>query len=257
VVGQDTTSYGSDTGEDDVAGLLSALARLEGLRWVRLLYGHPTGITDRLIEVMATEERICEYLDVPLQHAHADVLQRMGRPGDGDSYLRLIERLREAMPDIAIRSTFLLGFPGEREQEFETLLEFLRAAQLDRVGAFCYSPEAQTPAAAMPGRIAPAEAQQRYDELMVLQQQISLARNQRWIGRELDVLVESSGRHMGEWVGRSFRDAPEIDGAVTVRAPGGRGAAGEFIRARIVAAQPYDLVGETTAPGHAGARKAP
>jgi ribosomal protein S12 methylthiotransferase len=201
-------------------------------------------VTPRLIEVMAREERICKYLDLPFQHADREVLRRMGRPRDAQSYLRLICRLRAAMPDIAIRSSFIVGFPGEGEEEFRRLLDFIEAAQLDRAGAFCFSPEPGTPAAGMNDQVPSKAAQERYHEFMVVQQRISLARNERWVGRELEVLVEAPGEQKGEWVGRSFRDAPEIDGTVKVRGTGAKLRLGQFVRCRVVAAEPYDLVGE-------------
>ena len=254
LVAQDTTGYGRDGGEADAADLLSALAGIDGLRWVRLLYAYPTGVTQRLIDVMAGEERVCDYIDLPFQHADRGVLRRMGRPGDGESSLKLIERLRGAMPDIAIRSTFLVGLPGEGEGEFRRLLEFVEAAQLDRAGAFCYSPEPGTPAAEMEGQVAPEVAQERFHELMVLQQRISLGRNERWVGREMDVLVEAPGQCADEWIGRSFRDAPDIDGTVKVTAAGERLRPGEFVRASVVGAEPYDLVARSGRAG--GGREA-
>jgi ribosomal protein S12 methylthiotransferase len=259
LVAQDTTAYGSDgkakgkrkkakgEGRDgaDIADLLGALADIEGLYWVRLLYGFPTAVTPRLIEVMAREDRVCKYLDLPFQHADRMVLRRMGRPGDGDSYLKLIARLRAAMPDIAIRSSFIVGFPGESEEEFRQLLEFIEAAQLDRAGAFCFSPERGTPAAEMNDQVPAELARQRYHELMVLQQRVSLERNRRWVGREIEVLIEAPGEQKSEWIGRSFRDAPEIDGTVTVqRAASAK--PGQFVRCRVTGAGPYDLVGELT-----------
>ncbi len=247
LVAQDTTAYGAGGGDGDITQLLSALARIEQLHWIRLLYGFPNRVNERLIEVMAQEPRLCEYIDIPFQHAHRDVLRRMGRPGDGESYLRLIGRLREAMPDIAVRTTFLVGFPGESDEEFRTLLEFVEAADLDRAGVFCYSAEAGTPAAEMAGQVSPEEAKRRRHEIMALQQRISLARNRRWLGREMDVLIEGRREGPGEWVGRSFRDAPEIDGSVVVRPLGERPAPGDLVRARIIAAEPYDLVAEPAA----------
>ncbi len=171
----------------------------------------------------------------------------MGRPGDGESYLKLVERLRNARPDIALRSTFLLGFPGEGEREFRRLLEFVEAAQLDRAGAFCYSRERGTPAAEMKEQVAPAVAEGRYHELMTLQQEVSLARNERWVGREIEVLVEAPGGSAHEWIGRSFRDAPEIDGSVKLKAGVRRLAPGRFVRASVLAAEPYDLLAEVRA----------
>jgi ribosomal protein S12 methylthiotransferase len=242
LVAQDTTAYGRDRGGADIADLLSKLARVRGLRWVRLLYGFPTRVTNRLIAAIAQEPTVCEYIDVPFQHADRGILRQMGRPGDGNAYLRIIARLRNAMPDVAIRSTFLVGLPGEGEEQFRRLLEFVEAAQLDRAGAFCYSPERGTPVADMPDQVPPEVAQQRFHELMMLQQRISLARNQRWIGREIEVLIEAEGDSPGEWVGRSFRDAPEIDGTVKVKAERRPLAPSEFARAEVTAAEPYDLI---------------
>ncbi len=242
LIAQDTSAYGRDTGEADIAELLTRLAQLEGLHWIRMLYGYPTSITPRLIETMATQAAVCKYLDIPFQHADREVLRRMGRPGEGSTYLELIETLRAAMPDIAIRSAFIVGYPGETDDEFQHLLDFLEAAQLDRAGAFTYSPEAGTPAAALPDHVPAEVAEERYHRFMTAQQSISLARNRRWVGRELEVLVEAP-RGKGGWAGRSFRDAPEIDGLVLLR-PGRRALRpGEFVTARITGAEPYDLVG--------------
>ncbi len=254
LVAQDTMAYGTDTGECDIADLLSALAQLDGIQWLRLLYGHPRGLTQKLIDVMAEHDSMCDYVDVPFQHADPGVLRRMGRPGDGETYLALIERLRAAMPDIALRSTFLVGFPGEREAEFDRLLEFVEAAQLDRAGVFCYSREPHTPAAEMEDQVPSEVAEQRYHELMVLQQKISLARNESWVGREIEVLVESPGQGSAEWIGRSFRDAPEIDGTVKLSSQRPL-RAGDFVRAEIVAAEPYDLVVEMGGRASRAARR--
>ncbi len=242
LVSQDTTAYGQDRGGPDLAELLCALDAVEGIRWIRLLYGFPARVSERLIEVIGGGSRVCHYLDVPFQHADPGVLRRMGRPGDGEVYLRLIARLREAMPDIALRSTFLVGFPGEGEAEFARLLAFVEAAQLDRAGAFSFSPEQGTPAAEMPDQVPAELAQERQEALMAAQQRISLERNRRWLGREIEVLIEGQDQR-GRWVGRSFRDAPEVDGTVVLEPPGARLRPGEFARARVTAAKPYDLVG--------------
>ncbi len=248
LIAQDTSAYGRDTREADIAELLARLAQIEGLHWIRMLYGYPTSITPRLIETMASQAAVCRYLDIPFQHADREVLRRMGRPGEGSTYLDLIAKLRAAMPDIAIRSAFIVGYPGETEDEFRHLLDFLEAAQLDRAGAFTYSPEAGTPAAALPDHVPAEVAEQRYHRFMAAQQTISLARNRRWVGRELEVLVEAPQEKAG-WMGRSFRDAPEIDGLVLLR-PGRRALrAGEFVTARITGAEPYDLVGRAAERG--------
>ncbi|MFB3880552.1 MAG: 30S ribosomal protein S12 methylthiotransferase RimO [Armatimonadota bacterium] len=255
LVAQDTTAYGKAKGktqkakgrpdEAGIAELLSALAGIEGIHWVRLLYSYPTGVTEHLIEVMAREERVCKYLDLPFQHADRGVLRRMGRPGDGDSYLKLIGRLRAAMPDIAIRSSFIVGYPGESEQEFRRLLEFVQAAELDRAGAFCFSPERGTPAAEMEEQVPGEVAQERYHDFMMLQQRVSLSRNRRWVGREMEVLIEAAGGRKGEWVARSFRDAPEIDGTVKVRGSRAPLTPGKFVQCQVTGAEEYDLVGGT------------
>jgi ribosomal protein S12 methylthiotransferase len=241
LIAQDVTAYGRDIQGPDIADLLAALANVDGLRWIRLLYSFPSRVTPRLIEVMATRPTICKYIDVPLQHADREVLRQMGRPGDADEFLKLVADLRSAMPDIAIRSTFLVGFPGESEEAFEHLLEFLEAAQLDRAGAFPYSREPGTPAADMPDQVPQDVAQERYHRLMTSQQAISLARNRRWLGRQIEVLIESHGQGRDQWIGRSFRDAPEIDGSVLVKARR-RLRPGQFVSTTVIDAQPYDLV---------------
>jgi ribosomal protein S12 methylthiotransferase len=248
LVGQDTTAYGTDRGGADIADLLVGLAEIEELKWVRLLYAHPAAVSERLIDVMASSDRVCNYVDVPFQHAERAVLQRMERPGDAETYLRLIERLRQAMPDIAIRSTFLLGFPGEKEEEFRRLMQFVEEAQLDRAGAFCFSPERGTPAAGLGDQVPAEVAQERLHELMTRQRRISLERNESWVSREMEVLVETRGEQ-GEWVGRSFRDAPEIDGTVKISAGRGTPPLGTFARVRVTAAEPYDLIADLCVSG--------
>ncbi len=241
LIAQDTTAYGRDLNGPDIADLVAALATVEGLHWIRLLYTFPTRVTSRLIEAMAAHGTVCKYIDVPFQHADRGLLRRMGRPGGGSGYLKLIERLRGAMPEIAIRTTFLIGFPGETRQAFERLLEFVDAAQLDRAGAFVYSAEPGTPAAEMPDQVPAKTAQERLHELMVRQQTVSLARNRDWIGRQIEVLVESQGPPRNTWVGRSFRDAPEIDGSVIVRTGRRPMQPGRFVCAEVIGAEPYDL----------------
>jgi ribosomal protein S12 methylthiotransferase len=241
LVAQDTTAYGTDTKEADLAELLTRLAAIPELYWIRTLYAYPSRVTPRLIETMAAQAKVCQYVDIPLQHADGAILRSMGRPGDGAEYLKLIGRLREAMPEVAIRSAFILGYPGEGDEEFARLLEFVEAAQLDRAGAFIYSQEEGTPAAALEPQVPREVAEQRRHELMVLQQGLSLARNRRWVGREIEVLIEGQGEGH-TWVGRSFRDAPEIDGLVIVRPGAKRLAPGQFLRAKVTNAQPYDLL---------------
>ncbi len=246
LVAQHLTDYGRDLGlKDGLAMLLDELCQvLPTDIWIRLMYAYPHGISERLITTMATHKQICHYLDMPLQHAHPATLRRMRRPPDTDQTLKLIAELRAAMPDIALRSTFIVGYPGETTAEFNALLEFLQTAQLDRVGAFRYSREPGTPAAELPDQVRPQVIERRWHELMRLQQQISFARNQRWIGRTLPVLIEGNGSaDDGSQlsVGRSFRDAPEIDGQVFVW---GHFPIGQMITVRITQAAEYDLWGE-------------
>jgi len=246
LVAQHLTDYGRDLGlKDGLAMLLDELCQvLPTDIWIRLMYAYPHGISERLITTMATHKQICHYLDMPLQHAHPATLRRMRRPPDTDRTLKLIAELRAAMPDIALRSTFIVGYPGETTAEFNALLEFLQTAQLDRVGAFRYSRELGTPAAELPDQVRPQVIERRWHELMRLQQQISFARNQRWIGRTLTVLIEGNGSaDDGSQlsVGRSFRDAPEIDGQVFVW---GHFPIGQIITVRITQAAEYDLWGE-------------
>lgn len=238
LVAQDTTAYGLDCyGEYRLPQLLQALACISEIEWIRLLYAYPTRITPQLVEVMAGEEKVVPYMDLPLQHASEDVLRRMNRPGGLKASLKAIDLLRNAMPDIALRSTFIVGFPGEREEDFYRLLEFLKAVRFDWVGAFKYSPEDGTAAASMPGQVPEDVKEERYRRLMLSQQTITKALNERWVGREIPILVEEPG------IGRSFRQAPEIDGLIYLE--GSHVPPGTFITARITKIRgPYDLVGQ-------------
>ncbi len=239
LVAQDTTAYGWDRGERDaLPRLMHAITqRAEGLRWLRLMYAYPGHITDALIETMAGDERIVHYLDMPLQHAHPDTLRRMRRPAPRHA-LEHIEKLRQAMPDIALRTTFIVGYPGETEEEFQALLDFVIAARFDKVGVFEFSPEPGTPAASLPDQVPDEVKAERRARLMEAQQRISLERNQAQVGRVLDVLVE--GQDQGICYGRSYRDAPEIDGLVLFP---GQAPVGEIAPVRITGALEYDLEG--------------
>ena len=241
LVAQDSTLYGNDLpGGESLPRLLRELCGAvdEGGRWIRLMYAYPARISDELIEVIAGEGKMCKYLDVPMQHGHPDVLKRMARRGDAEMYLESIGALRRACPEITLRTTFMVGFPGETDEEFETLLEFVRQIEFDRVGAFVYSREDGTPAAEMRPRVPKRVAGERYAGLMAAQREISLRKNRAVIGRTLEVLVE--GRCESGAFGRSYRDAPEIDG--TVRLEGGDAQLGEFMRAKVIGAEEHDLV---------------
>ncbi|HMQ29312.1 MAG TPA: 30S ribosomal protein S12 methylthiotransferase RimO [Chloroflexaceae bacterium] len=246
LVAQHLTDYGRDLGlKDGLATLLDELCRLlpEDV-WVRLMYAYPHGISERLIEVMASRPQICKSLDMPLQHAHPATLRRMRRPPDAERTMRIIGDLRAAMPDFALRSTFIVGFPGETTAEFRALLAFLEEARLDRVGAFRYSQEPGTHAASLPDQVRPQVIEKRWHELMQLQRRVSLAQTARWQGRALPVLIEGhgtadDGRPLA--VGRSFRDAPEIDGQVFVW---GAPPVGAIVPVRVTRTTEYDLWGQ-------------
>jgi ribosomal protein S12 methylthiotransferase len=246
LIAQDTTSYGRDLGERDaLPELIKELAEgVPELPWLRIMYSYPQHVTPRLIEVMTGHPQVCHYLDVPLQHGHPDVLRRMGRPSDTERTVRLINDLRKAMPDIALRTAFIVGYPGETEDEFDALLGFMERSAFDKVGIFTYSAEEGTPAAALPGQLPEALKSERFDRAMLLQQRISLERNRAQVGLRLDVLVEGAGD--GISVGRTYRDAPEIDGLVLVEEDC---TPGEMVPVRITSAMEYDLVGELEAPG--------
>jgi len=247
LLAQDTTDYGSDLGlKDGLTHLLKELLpAIPEIPWVRLMYAYPGSLSDALIEQMATQAQILHYLDIPLQHAHPDVLRRMKRPANMDWVYQTLEKMRRAMPDLALRTTFIVGYPGETDAEFDALLDFLCEIRFDKVGAFQYSFEQGTPAEAL-GDSVPAEVKQaRWETLMETQQQISLEKNMALVGQNLDVIVDGLGEVEDSdellLVGRSYRDAPEIDGLVLVEnAPQD---AGGILPVSITGAMAYDLVG--------------
>ena len=246
LVAQHLTDYGRDLKlKDGLATLLEELCQvLPRDMWVRLMYAYPHGITEKLIATMAAHPQICAYLDMPLQHAHPETLRRMRRPPDTDRTKGILRDLRAAMPDIALRSTFIVGFPGETREEFKALLAFLEEVQLDRVGVFRYSQEPGTHAATLPGQVRERVTDRRWHEVMQLQQGISLARNRRWQGRTLSMLVEGQGTSEDGAplvVGRSFRDAPEVDGQVFAW---GTAPVGSLVPVRVTQPLEYDLWGE-------------
>jgi len=239
LVAQDTTRYGSDLKErTSLTDLVSRLAALEGVAWIRLLYCYPSGITFELVELMAREPRLCRYLDIPLQHASDRVLRRMGRSTMSYDLRKLILFLRSAIPGLTIRSTFMVGFPGETEADFEELLGFLKAMKLDRAGFFAYSREEGTPAARMPDQVPPEVKRERLERAAAVQREVSRALNRARVGSEVTVLVE--GRKGEQYYGRSEADAPDIDGRVFLSAASDL-EPGTFVRARITGAGPYDL----------------
>ena len=235
LIGQDTTCYGEDFGlKDGLALLLERLAAIEDLRWVRFLYAYPNKITGKLLETIAAHEKICSYMDVPLQHASASLLKRMKRGGGADVFLRSIEKMRRTVPDLTLRTSFIVGFPGETEKEFEELCDFVREAQFDWMGAFSYSDQEGAGAYSLDKKLSPREIERRRKHLMSIQRQISKKKKKTLVGRNFDFLLE----------GRTSMHAPEIDGKVFVNdfpeelTP----QPGQFYRCQITEAHDYDLV---------------
>ncbi|OPX86700.1 MAG: Ribosomal protein S12 methylthiotransferase RimO [Pelotomaculum sp. PtaB.Bin104] len=245
LVAQDTTRYGFDRyGKPALAALLKRLAAIDGLIWLRVLYTYPSLISDELVEIIASENKVCRYLDLPLQHASQSVLAQMNRRGSKEETLRFVEKLRSAIPGITLRTTFITGFPGETEADLMELMDFMKAVRFDRVGIFAYSQEENTPAAGMPGQIPEAVKLERREHLMALQQEISLERNKQKTGSVLPVLIEGIHLHKpGVFVGRSEGDAPVIDGKVFVRSEL-QLAPGDFVQVLVSGASEYDLTGE-------------
>ena len=248
LIAQDLSFYGKDLdGEYGLPGLLRRLCASGpggGIEWIRLLYCYAERVTDELIEVMAAEPKILNYIDIPLQHVSGRLLSAMRREGDGAGIRRTIGRLRSAMPDVVIRTTFITGLPGETEREFAELYDFVEELRFDRMGVFAYSPEEGTDAAAMPGQVSRETAESRRDALMQLQQRISLEKNQALVGTVQDVIVD--GRDGADvFAGRTRGDAPDIDNAVIFSAPRmDDGIIGTIVKVRITDAMDYDLVGE-------------
>ena len=247
LIAQDTTKYGVDIyGEPFLSRLMKRLCRIEGLKWLRALYCYPRYFTDELIETIAAEPKICKYVDLPLQHAHDEVLRRMHRPDTGAGIEALLAKIRARIPGVTIRSTFIVGFPGETDAQYQTLRKFIEKQRLDKVGIFTYSREEGTPACEMPNQVPEEIMQERYHDLMSLQCRISEEVNAALEGTELEVLIEGRMDDQPEVAcGRSYREAPEVDGQIFVE--GDRDSRpGDIVRVRIVQGFTYDLVGERT-----------
>ena len=241
LIAQDTSTYGVDRGErDGLTSLLEAMVkRVPQVDWIRILYAYPGSISDRLIDLMVSEKQILPYLDLPLQHADRDILQSMKRPANMDWVRRTIETMRSRMPKMALRTTFIVGYPGETDAAFQSLVDFIQEIRFDRLGVFTYSPEEGTDAENLGDPIPEHVKEARREHIMEIQQAISLERNIQLVGQELDVLIEGVGD--GISIGRSYRDAPEIDGMVMLP---GELPLGEIVPVRITEALAYDLMGE-------------
>ena len=244
IVAQETTTWGKDIyGEKRLPMLLKELCKVEGIRWIRLLYCYPEEITDELIQVIKEEPKICHYLDMPIQHSSDAILKRMGRRTSRQELEDIIGKLRREIPDIALRTTLITGFPGETEEDHENLKSFVETMGFDRLGVFTYSPEEGTPAERMPDQVPEEVKEERRDELMLLQQQISAEKTEQMVGKNLDVLVEGRIPEEGIYVGRTYRDAPEVDGYIFIHAEE-EIISGDFVTVKVTGADEYDLTGD-------------
>ncbi|MDD5132128.1 MAG: 30S ribosomal protein S12 methylthiotransferase RimO [bacterium] len=243
LIGQDITNFGSDRYHcRTLAELIRQLLKIKDLRWLRLLYAHPAHLDSEVIRLMSTKEKICQYIDLPLQHINDSILRQMNRRVTRRQIENMIKNIRRTLPGAALRTTFIVGFPGETESQFQELYDFVAAARFDRLGVFAYSREEGTRAASMPGQIPEKVKQQRLKKIMLLQQKIALANNKKLIGKKMTVVIEGQGQK-GYYLGRSQYDAPEIDNQVLVHSTA-RLRPGTFIRVKITKALPYDLIGQ-------------
>ncbi len=244
LVAQETTLYGKDIyGEKKLPTLLRKLCKISGLRWIRILYCYPEEITDELIQVIKEEDKICNYLDIPIQHASDEVLKRMGRRTSKAQLVEIVEKLRREISDIALRTTLITGFPGETKEQHEELLAFVDAMEFDRLGVFTYSPEEDTPAARMPDQIDENVKEERQADLMELQQEIAFELAENRIGQEVMVMIEGKVADENAYVGRTYMDAPNVDGLIFVETDEEM-MSGDFAMVRITGALEYDLIGE-------------
>ncbi len=244
LVAQETTLYGTDLyGHKALPELLHKLCEIEGLYWIRILYCYPEEIDEELIQTMKTEEKICHYLDLPIQHASDEILKRMGRRVDREKLTNIVNYLREEIPDICLRTTLITGFPGETDMDHETLLDFVEETAFDRLGVFPYSQEEDTPAAAMDGQISEEVKEKRYGELMALQQEIAFEAAMQMNGRVVTAMIEGRIADEDAYVARTYKDAPNVDGFLFVNTDREL-MTGDFVRVRITGSHEYDLIGE-------------
>lgn len=244
LVAQETTLYGKDLyGEKSLHRLLKELCRISGIRWIRILYCYPEEIDDNLIQVMKEEPKICHYVDLPIQHANTDILKRMGRRTSKEQLEEIIGKLRKEIPDIAVRTTLITGFPGETEEQHQELVDFVDEMEFDRLGVFTYSPEEDTPAAEMEGQIPEEVKEDRQAEIMELQQEIAFEQAEDMVGKEVLVMIEGKVADENAYVGRTYKDAPNVDGLIFVNTEEEL-MSGDFARVKVTGAAEYDLIGE-------------
>ena len=238
VIAQDTTKYGVDIyGKPRLAELLHEISKIEGIEWIRFLYAYPETITDELIEEVKNNDKICKYFDIPMQHISDNMLKKMNRKSTGESIKNLITKLRGEIPNVIIRSTLMVGFPGETEEDFNEMYEFVKWAKLDKLGCFTYSKEEGTVAYKMENQVHPMTKKKRYNKIMKLQQTISEENMEKHLGKTLKVLVEENG------IGRSYMDVPDIDGVIYLK---GNAKINSFVNCKIIGKKEYDLIGEVT-----------
>lgn len=243
LVAQETTLYGKDIyGKKSLHLLLKELCKISGIRWIRVLYCYPEEITAELIQVMKEEEKVCHYVDLPIQHANDEILKRMGRRTTKKELISIIGKLRKEIPDICIRTTLITGFPGETKEQHEELMEFVDEMEFDRLGVFTYSPEEDTPAAGMPGQVPEEIKEERQAELMELQQEIAFEHAENMVEQEVLVTIEGKIADEDAYVGRTYRDAPNVDGLIFVNTDEEL-KTGDFARVKVSGAVDYDLIG--------------
>lgn len=243
LIAQDTSAYGSDIyGEPKLAELLNELSKIDGIKWLRVLYAYPNTVTEKLVDTMLNSEKIVRYIDMPIQHIDPVMLETMNRHGSAEHIRRITRYIREASPDFILRTTVMLGFPGETEEQFELLYDFLKNEPFDRVGAFVFCPEDGTKAALMDGQIDEATAKARLDKIMRMQQTVSLELNKKRIGKEYEVLIERVDKDA--CYGRSYAEAPDVDGIIKIINIPASVKPGDFVYAKITDASAYDLKGE-------------
>lgn len=244
IVAQEITVYGKDLyGEKKLPELLHRLCKIPGIQWIRLLYCYPEEITDELIETIRTEKKICHYIDMPIQHASDKILKAMGRRTNNAELRNIISKLRKEIPDICLRTTLITGFPGETEENHQILLDFIDEMEFDRLGVFTYSPEEDTKAASLDNQVDEEVKLCRKDEIMELQQEISMDKSERLVGKEIEVIIEGKASDEDVYVGRSYMDAPSVDGYVFINSEEEL-MSGDFAKVRIVKAMEYDLIGD-------------
>ena len=244
LVAQETTLYGKDLyGEKSLPKLLRELCKISGIRWIRILYCYPEEITDELIQVMKEESKICHYLDLPIQHAKDTILKRMGRRTSKQELIDIVQKLRKEIPDICLRTTLITGFPGETQEQHEEVMEFIDTLEFDRLGAFTYSPEEDTPAATFEDQIDEEVKEDRQADIMELQQEIAFDKAEDMIGREVLVMIEGKVADENAYVGRTYRDAPNVDGLIFINTDVEL-ISGDFAKVKVTGALDYDLIGE-------------